>query len=320
LSKPNVLVIGTITDRMRERLSAAFEIAMLFEQPDQTAFLKERGGEFVAVSTDGHYGLTPAPVEHLPNLKVVSSYGVGYDGIDAVGLAAKGVLVAHTPDVLNDEVADTAIMLWLAASKGLVASDAWARSGNWEAKGAFPLMRSVQNRRVGILGMGRIGQTIAKRAEAFGAQILYTARSDKGLPYRFCASPVDLAREAEVLIVITPGGPETRHLVNREVMEALGPEGLLVNVARGSVVDEAALVAALQDGRLGGAALDVFEAEPKIPDALKAMDHVVLAPHIGSATVETRAAMGDLTVDNLLQYLADGSVKTPVPECRDLNG
>ncbi|MEM9343523.1 MAG: 2-hydroxyacid dehydrogenase [Pseudomonadota bacterium] len=320
MEKPQVLVIGPITDRMRDRLDSAFDVTELFEQSDQDAFLREHGGDFVAVSTDGHYGLNPAPVEHLPNLKVVSSYGVGYDGINAVGLAERGVLVAHTPDVLNDEVADTAILLWLAASKGLVAADGWARSGKWEAEGGFPLMRSVQGRRVGILGMGRIGQTIARRAEAFGAEVLYTARAEKDLPYRFCATPVELAREAEVLIVITPGGAGTRHLVNREVMDALGPEGLLVNVARGSVVDEAALVEALQDGRLGGAALDVFEAEPKIPDALKAMDHVVLAPHIGSATVETRAAMGDLTVDNLLQFLADGTVKTPVPECRALNG
>lgn len=319
MTKPDLLLIGSVTERMMDRLTAEFVVHPLFDQDDRAAWLAENGSRIVAVATDGHYGLTPAPPERLPNLRVVSSYGVGYDGIDAVAAAARGVIVAHTPDVLNDEVADTAVMLWLAVSRGLVPSDRWARSGNWEAIGGFPLTRSVQGRTVGVVGFGRIGQTIAARAAMFGARVLYHARSAKDVPQEYCADLVDMAARSDVLIVITPGGPATRHLVNAEVLEALGPDGILINVARGSVVDEAALVAALSEGRLGGAGLDVFEAEPVIPDALKTMENVVLTPHIGSATVETRRAMGDLTCDNLSQWLKDGTVLTPVPECRALN-
>ncbi|MDU8942063.1 2-hydroxyacid dehydrogenase [Ovoidimarina sediminis] len=317
--KPDLLLIGRVTDRMMDRLRTRFTVHSLFDEADQTAFLTREGARFTAVSTDGHHGLTPAPVEFLPNLKVVSSYGVGYDGIDAKGLAEQGVIVAHTPDVLNDEVADTAILLWLAVSRRLIPADAWARSGAWEREGAFPLTRSVQNQTVGILGFGRIGQTIAARAEMFNARVLYHARSPKDVPHTYVESPVELAAASNVLICITPGGAGTRHLVNAEVLDALGPEGILINVARGSVVDEAALVAALSEGRLGGAGLDVFEDEPQIPDALKAMEQVVLTPHVGSATVETRRAMGDLTCDNLIRFLDEGRVHTPVPECRGLN-
>lgn len=317
MTKPHILQIGDVTPRMTERVSAEFEISKLFEQEDRPEFLAARGADFVAVLTDGHYGVPEDVVAALPNLKVVSSYGVGYDAIDAPGLAARGILIAHTPDVLNDEVAVTAILLWFAVSRRLVPSDAFARSGEWE-NGAFPLTHSVMGRKVGILGLGRIGQTIAKRAEAFGAEIYYHARTPKEVPYTYCDTAAGLAAAAEVLIAITPGGAATHHLIGKDVLEALGPEGILVNVGRGSVVDEVALVAALEGGKIGGAGLDVFEEEPKIPDALKGMDNVVLTPHVGSATFETRQAMGDLVCDNLSQWLSDGSVKTPVPECRDL--
>ena len=316
--KPRLLQIGTVTDRMAARLAAGFSVLRLFDQPDRAAFLAAEGPGIAAVVTDGHWGVPPEVMEALPDLKVISSYGVGYDAIDAGAAAARGILVAHTPDVLNDEVADTAILLWLAVSRRLVAADRWVRSGDWEARGPFPLTRTVQGRTVGILGMGRIGRTIAERAQAFGARVIYHSRTPKDVPY--CRVP-DLARMAaqvDVLICITPGGAGTRHLVNAEVLDALGPEGILINVARGSVVDESALVAALAAGRLGGAGLDVFEAEPKVPDALKAMENVVLLPHVGSATVETRTAMGDLVCDNLDRFLADGTVLTPVPECRHL--
>ena len=315
---PNLLQLGGMTDLMQSRLSEAFTVVRLADQPDRAAFLAERGAEFTAAVTDGHTGLPADVMEAMPNLKLVSSFGVGYDAIDADAAAARGIIVTHTPDVLNDEVADTAILLWMAASRRLVAADRWARSGAWERKGAFPLTRSVQKRVVGIVGFGRIGQTIARRATAFDPTILYHARSDKGVEWEFCPDLTDMARRSDVLMVITPGGAGTRHLVSEEVIRALGPDGILVNVARGSVVDEAALVRALEDGGLGGAGLDVFEAEPKIPDALKAMDQVVLAPHVGSASVETRAAMANLTCDNLFRFFEDGSVLTPVPECRHL--
>ena len=316
--KPHLLQIGNVTDRMRDRFEAEFTVHKLFDQEDRDGFIAAHGGDILAVATDGHYGIAPDLMARLPNLKIVASYGVGYDAIDAGAAAARGIVVAHTPDVLNDEVANTFVMLWLAVSRRLIPSDAWVRSGKWEGQGAFPLTRSVQDRTVGILGMGRIGQTIAARAEMFDARVLYHARGAKDVPYTYCPDLVEMARQSDVLVVITPGGAATRHLVNAEVLDALGPEGILINVARGSVVDEAALVAALQEGRIGGAGLDVFEAEPKVPDALKTMENVVLTPHVGSDTVETRQAMGDLVCDNLSGYLKDGRVLTPVPECRHL--
>ncbi|RMD94460.1 MAG: 2-hydroxyacid dehydrogenase [Alphaproteobacteria bacterium] len=314
--KPGLLVIGDVTDRMMKRFRAEFTVFELFGQPDREAFLAEHAAEIEAVATDGHWGIEPDLMAALPNLRIIASYGVGYDAIDAEAAAARGIVVTHTPDVLNDEVANTAILLWLAVARRLVVMDDWARSGRWEREGAAPLTHSVQGRRVGVLGLGRIGATIARRAEAFDARVSYHSRAPKDVPWSYCATPVELARAVEVLFVITPGGAATRHLVNAEVIEALGPEGILVNVSRGSVVDEAALVSALERGALGGAGLDVFENEPHIPEALKKMENVVLTPHIGSATVETRQAMGDLVCDNLSSFFRDGTVLTPVPECR----
>ncbi|MEP6067035.1 MAG: 2-hydroxyacid dehydrogenase [Paracoccaceae bacterium] len=318
MTKPHLLQIGEITERMRARVSAEFDITELFAQSDRAAFLAAQGVGFVAVLTDGHWGVPDDVVSALPNLKIVSSYGVGYDAIDAPELAKRGIIVCHTPDVLNDEVAVTALMLWFAASRKLVPADAWARSGNWESNGAFPLTRSVMNRKVGILGLGRIGQTIASHCQTFGAEISYHTRSKKDAPYQYFDKLSDLAAHVDVLIVITPGGDATRHIVNADVLAALGPDGILINVSRGSVVDEVALVQALQSGALGGAGLDVFDAEPRIPDALKGMENVVLTPHVGSATIETRQAMGDLVCDNLSKFQKDGSVLSPVPECAHL--
>ncbi|MGB3408529.1 MAG: 2-hydroxyacid dehydrogenase [Jannaschia sp.] len=318
MARVKLLQIGGITDRMRDALTGDFDIDILFDQDDRAGFLSRNGTDYAAILTNGHWGVPEDVAAATPNLEVVSSYGVGYDAIDADAYAARGIKVAHTPDVLNDEVADTFVMLWLAVSRELIPSDRHARSGRWEADGAYPLTRSVQNRRVGILGLGRIGQTIAERCKAFGAEIHYHSRSRKDTPYTYHATAKDCAAAVEVLVAITPGGPSTKHMVNAEVLDALGPDGLFINVARGSVCDEAALVAALQDGKIAGAGLDVFEEEPKIPDALKSMDNVVLTPHVASGTHETRQAMGDLVVANLMQWLADGTVKTAVPECRHL--
>ena len=318
MAKPRLLQIGDITDRMRDALTPHFDIDVLFDQDDRAGFLRENGEAYVAILTNGHFGVPEDVEAATPNLKVVSSYGVGYDAIDADAFAERGILIAHTPEVLNDEVANTFVMLWLAVSRELIPSDRHARSGAWEGEGNYPLTRSVQNRRVGILGLGRIGKTIAARCEAFDADIHYHSRSRKDVPYTYHESPVDLARAVEVLVAITPGGPETHHLVDAEVLDALGPEGWFFNVARGSVVDEGALVTALQERRIAGAGLDVFAEEPKIPDALKAMDNVALTPHVASGTHETRQAMGDLTVENLTRWLKDGTVRTPVPECRNL--
>ncbi len=312
---PDCLVICNITDAMHQRLAPAFTLHFLREIEDFDTWAAEHGSKVEAVCTDGHLGVPAHVLDALPNLKVASSYGVGYDAIDTEACVARGIKVSHTPDVLNGEVANTTLMLLLTCLRNFRHDEAYARSGDWEAKGNAPLSRSPDGLRYGILGMGRIGQEIARRLEVFGGKILYHTRSEKDVPYEYVPVLKDMARRADVLICITPGGPATEKLVDAAVLEELGPNGLLINVSRGSVVDEAALIAALEAGTLGMAGLDVFEREPHIPDALKASDRTVLLPHVGSATLETRAAMGNLTVDNLLQWLEDGSPKTPVPEC-----
>ena len=314
---PGLLVIGDITGEMRDRLTGRLDLHYASEVDDMAAFLAQHGGNIEYALTDGHYGVPRDWMDAMPNLQLISNYGVGYDAID-VGLSvSRRILVTHTPEVLNDEVATTALMLMLACYRNLLASDAHVRSGSWPRDGHMPLSRSADNRRVGILGLGRIGLALARKLEPFHADICYHNRNPRDVPYRHFADLTEMASACEVLFVVTPGGAETRGLVNREVIEALGPEGMLVNVSRGSVVDEAALVAALGDGRLGAAGLDVFEDEPNVPKALFDMKNVVLTPHIGSATFETRRAMGNLVIDNLLQHEADGRVLSPVPECRD---
>ena len=319
MPKPKLLQIGDITPRMASRLEANFDIIEYFKFEDKKKIISENETEIVCVLTDGHWGVPDNLMERLTKLEIVSSYGVGYDAIDANFAASKNIVVTNTPEVLNDEVADTAIMLWLAVYRQLIQADKWARLGTWEKKGSFPLSRSVQNQKVGILGLGRIGETIAKRVKAFEAEIHYHSRSPKNNNYHYHVSPKELAKNVDVLFVITPGGNTTKHLVDEGVLKALGKSGTLINVSRGSVVDEKALIESLQTGTLGAAGLDVFEAEPFIPDELKNMTNVVLTPHIGSATTQTRQAMGDLTCDNLLSYFKSGKVFTPVPECSNLN-
>lgn len=308
---PDLLQIGGITDVMRQRLEAAFTIHKFADgnYPKQS---------ITHVATNGHDGVPADVLASLPNLKMISCYGVGYDAIDVQAARSRGIMVTHTPNVLNAEVATTAVMLMMACYRELLRDDAWVRSGDWEAEGNAPLTRSVDNQTVGILGLGRIGQAIADKLAPFATTVVYHSRSRKDVDYTYYANLTDMARDVDCLICITPGGAATNKLVNREVIEALGPQGTLINVSRGSVVDEAALIDALGNGKLGWAGLDVFEAEPKVPQALREMSNVVLLPHVGSATVETRAAMGALTVDNLLQHLEHGTVQTPVPECAEM--
>lgn len=315
---PGLLLLGSPAARYVDQLNAGFDVTQAADEEAFNAALRDGAG-IVGIAMFGHWKITAAVMEALPDLRVISNFGVGYDTIDAGEAARRGILVSHTPDVLNDEVADTALMLWLAVSRQLLPSERWARSGDWEAKGNYPLTRSIRNRTVGILGMGRIGQAIAETIQPFNPTILYHTRSQKDVPYEYVGDLTEMARRSDVLIVITPGGAATRHLVNAGVIDALGSEGILINVARGTVVDEAALTDALSNGRLGGAGLDVFEAEPKITDGLKTLDNVVLLPHVGSASVETRQAMGDLVCENLDRWKAEGRVRTPVPECAELN-
>ena len=314
----DLFLIGGATDVMLERLGAAFTIHKAKDMDDPQAWLAEHGEKITHVATNGHDGVKPEYMAAMPNLKAISCYGVGYDAIDVRAAKAKGVVVTHTPNVLNAEVATTAVLLMLACYRELLRDDAYVRSGRWEAEGNSALTRSADNQTVGILGLGRIGQAIADKLAPWGTTIVYHSRSPKDVAYKYYGDLTEMARDVDTLICITPGGPSTNKIVNAEVMNALGPRGTLINVSRGSVVDEAAMIAALEEGRLGWAGLDVFEAEPHVPEALRKLQNVVLLPHVGSATHETRDAMGALTVDNLLQHLQDGTVISAVPECADM--
>ncbi len=317
--KKDMLLIGSATPRMMEAFAADFEIHELDKIDGLVNFLTANGSKIEAIATNGHAGVSKQIMDGTPNLRVISCYGVGYDAIDVLAAKAKGVIVTHTPNVLNNDVANTAIMLMLAVSRRLLRDDQWVRSGNWKAKGNAPLTTSIEGKRVGIVGLGRIGETIARKLEAFSCDIVYHTRNQKPeSPYRYYADLVEMAKDVDYLVVITPGGASTNKLVNRDVMNALGPQGTLINVARGTVVDEAEMVKALREGRLGNAGLDVFEAEPQVPEALFEMENVVLTPHVASATVETRQAMGDLTVENLVRFFKEGKVTSPVPECADM--
>ena len=302
----NLLQIGGVTADMRKRLETAFTIHQLDDFDPSS---------ITHVITNGHDGIDPAIMASLINLKAISGYGVGYDAIDVAEAVRRGIVVTHTPNVLNEEVATTALLLLLACYREVLRDDAYVRSGAWQAIGNAPLTRSADNQTVGILGLGRIGQAIAQKLAPWNAEIVYHSRTKKDVFYTYYDNLTAMAKDCDVLICITPGGPSTDKLVNAEVMEALGPNGTLINVSRGSVVDETALIAALQSGTLGWAGLDVFEAEPTVPQALRDLPNTVLLPHVGSGTVETRAAMGALTVDNLLQHLKDGTVISAVPEC-----
>jgi lactate dehydrogenase-like 2-hydroxyacid dehydrogenase len=269
----------------------------------------------VGIAAGGESLVPRSLLEQLPNLKLVSVFGVGYDGIDVQAAVALGVMVTHTPGVLTDDVADLAMGLVLAVSRQIVQADQHVRAGRWP-QGPMPLGRKVSGARMGIVGLGRIGTAIARRAQAFDMSVAYTARTEKpGSGFDFHPTAAQLAAAVDFLVVITPGGQGTRHLINAEVLSALGPQGYLINVARGSVVDERALVHALEAGLIAGAGLDVFAAEPQVPEALWQMPNVVLTPHMASATHQTRRAMADLAFANMQAGVALKPVLTPIPEC-----
>jgi hydroxypyruvate reductase len=256
-------------------------------------------------------------MDQLPALEIVSIMGVGYDKVDVQSAIARGVPVTHTPDVLNEEVADLALGLMLSVARRIPQADRYVRGNLWAEKGNMPLSRKMSGKRLGIVGLGRIGKAIAARASAFNMGIAYTGRHRQAdVAHAYYPSAKELAANVDFLVVITPGGEGTRKMIDREVLEALGPQGYLVNVARGTVVDEAALVEALRDGVIAGAGLDVFENEPQVPQALREMDNVVLTPHMASATRETRQAMADLALANLQAHFAGQPLLSPVPECR----
>jgi lactate dehydrogenase-like 2-hydroxyacid dehydrogenase len=315
--KQEVLVTGPFYAPSMEWLDREFTSHRLFEAKDRAKMLAEVGPRVRAIAGSGRSDATL--IQSLPKLEIIANFGVGYDNVDAGTARGRNVMVTNTPGVLNEAVADTTLSLILAIERRVVAADRYLRAGKWVANGNYPLTRHLGDLKVGILGLGRIGKEIAKRALAFGMQVQYhsrTRQTDVTFPY--FPNVMELAKASNVLVCILPGGAGTRHIINEDVMKALGPTGTLVNVARGSVVDTEALIRCLKNGSLGAAAIDVYDKEPETPEALWPLENVVLTPHLGSATHTTRKKMGDLVVQNLIEHFAGRSVLTPVPECADL--
>lgn len=311
--KHRILQKGTYMPALETALAQEFDVHQFWRETDQEKFLREHGGEFVGLATSARWGADAALIDAMPNLKVISSFGVGYETIDVAAAARRGIPVSNTPDVLNDCVADLAFGLLIDVARGLSASDRFLRRGDWKRGGNFALQTRVSGKRLGIFGLGRIGRAIAKRASGFDMDVRYhNRRRVDDVSFGYEASLIELARWADFLVVASAGGPETKHLISAEVFNALGADGFLINISRGSVVDETALVDALVNKKIAGAALDVFDNEPHVPEALLAQGNVVLLPHIASGTKETRQAMADLTLANLRSFFAEGRLLTPV--------
>ncbi|WP_301122739.1 2-hydroxyacid dehydrogenase [Mycolicibacterium fortuitum] len=312
-SANRVLQLGRLKPSLAETLRTDYHAYALPDGDRRDVFLAQHADEIGAIVVSGVTRVDPELMAALPNLKAVVNFGVGYDNIDVEAAAARGIGVSNTPDVLNDCVADTAVGLLIDTMRQFSSADRYLRAGCWVTDGNYPLTHQVSRSHVGILGLGRIGVAIAGRLKAFGCSISYhNRRQVPASPYRYVDSAVGLAREVKVLVVAAAGGRGTRHLVDREVLDALGADGYLVNIARGSVIDQDALVEALAQRRLAGAGLDVFADEPNVPAALTKLDNVVLLPHVGSGTVETRAAMEALVLANLDKFLESGELVTPV--------
>ncbi|TDO54370.1 lactate dehydrogenase-like 2-hydroxyacid dehydrogenase [Kribbella sp. VKM Ac-2527] len=317
MSRPLVLMPGPMNRSVQEGLAEGFEVIRLWEAENPDALLAERARDIVGAAVGGTT-VDAAFLDQFPKLQIVSSFGVGYDKIDATAAAERGVVVTNTPGVLDDEVADTALGLLLMTARELPQAERYLRAGKWHER-PYPLTpATLKGRRMGILGLGRIGEAIAHRAAAFGISVAYHNRRRKDVDFPYYESLVELARDVDILTIVIPGGDGTRQLVNAEVLAALGPDGILINVARGTVVDEAALVDALRSRTILAAGLDVFEHEPDVHPGLLELDNAVLLPHVGSASVPTRDAMGRLVVENLVSWFGTGVPVTPVQESADL--
>lgn len=312
-SKTRILIPGAIRERVVECLSETFDVVRV-DAPDPSLLDPEIAATIQGVAVVGRFGADM--VESLPALEIVSSFGVGYDGVDTAAAAARSVVVTNTPDVLNDEVADTTIALLLNAIRQFPQAETWLRQGRWVSEGNFPLTPlTLRGRTVGIYGLGRIGLAIARRLEGFGVEIVYHTRSKReGLAYRYYPSLMEMASAVDTLIAIVPKTDETYKTINAEVLAALGPTGVLVNVGRGWTVDEDALAEALRTGVIAAAGLDVFQDEPNVPDALLSLPNVSLLPHVASASVATRDAMAEHVAANLVSWFSTGKALTPVPE------
>jgi len=302
--KPEILQMGDYPVWDQGPLEARFVMHRYFEAADKAAFLAEVGPRVQAIATRGDLGASAAVIAACPKLEIIVVNGVGYDAVDLAAAKARGVRVTNTPDVLNGECADIAVGMAIALARGIVGGEAHARSGDWAAKGPYPLQKRFWGQRAGILGLGRIGMEVGRRLTGFGMKISYLSRGPKPVPegWDFIRDPVELARASDYLFVTALANASTRHIVSQAVIEALGPKGMLINISRAQNVDEAALLDALESGALGSAALDVFEGEPRVNPRFAKLPNVLMQPHVGSATVETRLAMGKLVLDNLVAH------------------
>ncbi|MGV6876095.1 2-hydroxyacid dehydrogenase [Pseudochelatococcus sp. B33] len=310
----DILLTGTIVPSAQKALADGFTVHGLTEIVDRTAWLARDGARIRAIAATNGLPVPADLIDALPALEIIAGFGVGYDNIDVAAAAQRGIVVTNTPDVLTDEVADLTVGLLLATIRQIPQADRYLRAGKWLER-PFPFTATLRERTIGIFGLGRIGLAIAHRLAAFGVTIVYHNRNPRDdVPFRYIGTLEELAAAADVLVVATPGGDSTHHAVNAQVLTALGPEGILINIGRGSTVDEAALIGALERGEILSAGLDVFEDEPHVPEALKAIEQAVLLPHVGSASVHTRDAMGRVMVDNLRSWFAGKGPLTPVSE------
>jgi lactate dehydrogenase-like 2-hydroxyacid dehydrogenase len=313
VTKPNLLVLAPLAGWADNPLSQDFTLHELWKAPDRAAWLAAHGPAIDAIATRGDLGANAALIAACPNARIISVFGVGFDAVDLSACRARGIRVTNTPDVLTTDVADLGVTMLLALSRNVVAADRYARSGDWISNGSFPLQRRISGQRAGILGLGRIGMAIATRLAAFDMDIAYSATAPKpGVTWEFIADPVALAARSDCLIVALAASAATRHIVSRDVIAALGPKGTVINISRAANIDEDALLDALEGGTLGGAALDVFEGEPALNPRFAALPNVLLQPHHGSATADTRSAMGNLMRDNLIAFFAGRDLPSPV--------
>ena len=310
----HVLQMGPYPKWDEDALDSQFTVHRYYQAEDKTAFLSEIGGSVRGLATKGDLGVTREVLEALPNLEIISVYGVGYDGVDVDYARERDMRVTNTPDVLTKDCADLGVAMMLAQARGVVPAEQWVRDGSWSSIGPFGLQSRAHGKKAGILGMGRIGAEVARRLRAFDIDVAYTNRSPREAynEFTFIADPIELARQSDFLFVTLAASAETRHIVNKQVIEALGPDGMLINLSRAANVDETALLDALENGRLGSAALDVFEDEPNLDPRFLQLNNVLLQPHHSSGTVETRKAMGKLVLDNLVAHFEGRDLLTPV--------
>jgi lactate dehydrogenase-like 2-hydroxyacid dehydrogenase len=310
--RPEIIITAKGHAGTQATLQQEFTCHLLHEAKDRDAFLRQHAASVRGLATFGPLTVDGKLMDALPKLEIIANFGVGVDAINLADAKQRGIIVTNTPDVLNEAVADTALALILNTVRQFPQAERYLRAGSWAARGPYPLTTDLRGKVLGVLGLGRIGEAIVKRLLPCGMQVRYHNRNRKDVPYPYDPDPVTLAKNSDVLLVVTPGGPETNELVNAAVLDALGPRGYLVNIARGSVIDEPVLLRYLQEKRIAGAGLDVFVDEPRVPSGFFTLENAVLFPHVGSATVETRKAMGDLQIDNLRLHFAGKPVRTRV--------